>query len=128
MTNAVLLRNVSLVVRDVSSGGCLIETRTPVQVGSIGFLEVEFEGERRVEWFRIARVRTIGPEAFLAGAEFLPLAAAGIDSLRSAVGRLRRSAVASGDKASEVAAGPTESLPATASSARKIVQFFRRRS
>jgi hypothetical protein len=128
MTNAVLLRNVPLVVRDVSSGGCLIETRTPVQVGSIGFIEVEFEGERRVEWFRVARVETVGPEAFLAGVEFLPLAAAGGDSFRSVIGGLRRSAVASGSSPSQAAAGPTESSSASASPARKIVQFFRRRS
>jgi hypothetical protein len=128
MTNAVLLRNVPLVVRDVGSGGCLIETRTPVQVGSIGFLEVDFEGERRVEWFRVARVQTLGPEAFLAGAEFLPLAAAGADSFRSAIGGLRQSAIASGNTASETAAAPTESSAGKAPSARRILRFLRRRS
>ncbi len=91
MTNAVLLRNVPLVVRDVSSGGCLIESGTPLQVGMVGWLEVEFEGARRFEWFRIARVHKRGERAFLSGVEFLPLAAAGSDSLRSAIGRLRRS-------------------------------------
>ena len=90
MTNAVLLRNLPLTVRDVSSSGCLIESSAPLQVGTVGWLEVEFEGERRFEWFRIARVHTRGESAFLAGVEFLPLAAAGSDSLRSAIGRLRR--------------------------------------
>jgi len=90
MTNAVLLRNLPLTVRDVSSSGCLIESSAPLQVGTVGWLEVEFEGERRFEWFRIARVHTRGESAFLAGVEFLPLAAAGADSLRSAIGRLRR--------------------------------------
>ena len=56
MTNAVLLRNLPLMVRDVSSSGCLIESSAPLQVGTVGWLEVEFEGERRFEWFRIARV------------------------------------------------------------------------
>ena len=96
MTNAVLLRNLPLLVRDVSSSGCLIESSAPLQVGTVGWLEVEFEGERRFEWFRIARVHTRGESAFLAGVEFLPLAAAGSDSLRSAIGRLRRSTPAMG--------------------------------
>ena len=96
MTNAVLLRNLPLMVRDVSSSGCLIESSAPLQVGTVGWLEVEFEGERRFEWFRIARVHTRGESAFLAGVEFLPLAAAGADSLRSAIGRLRRSTPAMG--------------------------------
>ena len=140
MTNAVLLRDVPLVVRDVSSGGCLIESCTPLQVGTIGWLEVEFEGERRFEWFRIARVHTRGESAFLAGVEFLPLAAAGSDSLRSAIGRLRRStpamgsaepagrsSVDTGNSAREVGEAPAESASQIADSARKIVDFFRRR-
>ena len=80
MTNAVLLRNLPLTVRDVSSSGCLIESSAPLQVGTVGWLEVEFEGERRFEWFRIARVHARGEHAFLAGVEFLPLAAASADS------------------------------------------------
>ena len=140
MTNAVLLRDVRLVVRDVSSGGCLIESGMPLQVGTIGWLEVEFEGERRFEWFRIARVDTRGEGAFVSGVEFLPLAAAGADSLRSAIGRLRRltpamgstelagrSSVDPGNSAPEVGAARAESTPQIAKSSRKIVDFFRRR-
>jgi hypothetical protein len=139
MTNAVLLRDVPLVVRDVSSGGCLIESCTALQVGTIGWLEVEFEGERRFEWFRIARVHTRGESAFLAGVEFLPLAAAGSDSLRSAIGRLRstpamgsaepagRSSVDTGNSARQVGEAPAESASQIADSARKIVDFLRRR-
>ena len=141
MTNAVLLRNLPLTVRDVSSSGCLIESSSPLQVGTVGWLEVEFEGERRFEWFRIARVHTRGESAFLAGVEFLPLAAAGSDSLRSAIGRLRRttpelgstevagrSSVDTGNSAREVGETPAESPSQIADSARKIVDFFRRRS
>jgi hypothetical protein len=140
MTNAVLLRDVPLVVRDVSSGGCLIESCTALQVGTIGWLEVEFEGERRFEWFRIARVHTHGESAFLAGVEFLPLAAAGSDSLRSAIGRLRRStpamgsaepagrsSVDTGNSARQVGEAPAESASQIADSAKKIVDFLRRR-
>jgi len=140
MTNAVLLRNVPLVVRDVSSGGCLIESCTPLQVGTVGWLEVEFEGERRFEWFRIARVDRRGERAFVSGVEFLPLAAAGSDSLRGVIGRLRqstltmgsaelagRSSVDTGNSAREVGDAPAKSASQIAESAGKIVNFFRRR-
>jgi hypothetical protein len=140
MTNAVVLRDVPLLVRDVSSGGCLIESSTPLQVGTVGWLEVEFEGERRFEWFRIAHVFTRGERAFVSGVEFLPLAAAGSDSLRSAIGRLRQSPPASasamvagrssgdpGNSGSSSAATPATSSAPTTDSSRKILDFFRRR-
>ena len=139
MTNAVLLRNLPLMVRDVSSSGCLIESSAPLQVGTVGWLEVEFEGERRFEWFRIARVQARGEHTFVAGVEFLPLAVASADSLRSAIGRLRQSAPASespktaggssGDRRNNVREGgaPAESSVDAAGAARKIVNFFRRR-
>ena len=139
MTSAALLRNVPLVLRDVSSGGCSIESRTPLQVGMVGWLEVEFEGERRFEWFRVARVST-GDGVSLAGLEFLPLAAAGADSVRSAIGRLRRSAIveaspetagrSSGDLGNNDAsstASVATSFSTTTDSARKVVDFVRRR-
>jgi len=140
MTNAVLLKDVALVVRDVSSGGCLIESCTPLQVGTVGRLEVEFEGARRFEWFRVARVDKRGERAYVSGVEFLPLAAAGADSLRSAIGRLRRttpelgstevtgrSSVDTGNSAREVGEAREKSASPIADSARKIVDFFRRR-
>ena len=140
MNNAVLLRNVPLVMRDVSSGGCSIESRTPLHVGMVGWLEIEFEGERRYEWFRVARVHggSDGDGVFLAGIEFLPLSAAGSDSLRSAVGRLRHSPETSpkgagrssgdlGNSDGSSDAAPTTASSKTASSAGKIVDFFRRR-
>ena len=138
MTNAVLFKNVELVVRDVSSGGCLIESRTPLQVGTVGWLEVEFEGERRFEWFRIARVHANGAHAFLCGVEFLPLAAAGVESLRGAVGRLRQPVSApvsqdaagrsSGDtrnSAGDGAAPERATSPHTGDFTRKIIEFRR---
>ena len=138
MTNAVLLRNVPLVMRDVSSGGCSIESHTPLHVGMVGWLEVEFEGARRYEWFRIARIHRSDDDVFLAGVEFLTLSAAGSDSLRSAIGRLRHAPEASpegagrssgdlgnSDGSSDVAAAPASTT--TASSTRKIVDFFRGR-
>lgn len=135
MSSAVLLRNVPLVMRDVSSGGCSIESRTPLQVGMVGWIEVEFEGERRFEWFRVARV-SMGEGVFLAGVEFLPLAAAGADSVRSVIGRFRgamahpsgqvagRSSGDTGnsDAADTGVAGASSSR--AADSTRKIIKFF----
>jgi PilZ domain-containing protein len=137
VTNAVLLRNVPLVLRDVSSGGCSIESRTSLHVGMVGWLEVEFEGERRYEWFRIARIHRSSDDIFLAGVEFLTLSAAGSDSLRRAIGRLRHAPQASPEGAGRssgdlgnsdgrsdaaAAAAPAE----TASSTGKIIDFVRR--
>ena len=90
-TDALLLRDVAVQVRDLSTGGCLLETRSYLRVGTIGVLEMEIEGKRRVEWFRICRSQaTHGRSgAYLAGAEFLPLGAPGHSSLRGVVGRMR---------------------------------------
>lgn len=137
MINAVLLRRVPLVLRDMSSGGCSIESRTPLQVGMVGWLEVDFEGERRFEWFRIARVNAASEGVFIAGAEFLPLSAAGSDSLRSAIGRLqhvpessqRSAGRSSGDIGNNDGTGTASadtSSVTTTDSARKVVDFVRR--
>jgi hypothetical protein len=137
MSSAVLLRNVPLVMRDVSSGGCSIESRTPLQVGMVGWLEVEFEGERRFEWFRVARVTT-DAGLFLAGVEFLPLAAAGADSVRSVIGRFRcatadpggqvagRSSGDTGNSDGANAAADAASSSTIGNSTRKIIRFFQR--
>jgi hypothetical protein len=140
MTNAVLLRDVPLVMREISSGGSSIESCTPLQIGTVGWLEVEFEGDRRFEWFRIARVHKRDDGVFVAGLEFLPLSAAGSDSLRSAIGRLRRCMTADasqevagrssgdlGNNEGAIAASPVTSSSSTSNSPRKIVDFFRRR-
>ena len=137
MTNAVLLRKVPLVLRDVSSGGCSIELRAPLQIGMVGWLEVDFEGERRFEWFRIARVNAGSEGVFVAGAEFLPLSAAGSNSLRSAIGQLQHVPASSQGSAgrssgdlgnndgSGTASADTSSVTTT-DSARKVVDFVRR--
>jgi hypothetical protein len=138
MTNAVLLRDVPLVVRDVSSGGCLIESAALLHVGMIGWLEVEFEDERRFEWFRVARVEARHNRVYVAGVEFLPLAAAGAVSMRSAIGRFRRSARAGkGDKVigrvsrnhrRDARDAVIRSEPETTGPRARILDFARRRS
>lgn len=80
-------------VRDLSTGGCLLETRAYLPIGTVGVLDMEIEGKRCVEWFRIRRTQaTQGRSgAYLFGAEFLlPVAVAGESSLRGAVRRVYR--------------------------------------
>jgi hypothetical protein len=50
---------------------------------------VEFDGARRLEWFRVCRIHTTQgcSGAHIAAAEFLPIAAADRRSLRGAVRR-----------------------------------------
>ena len=138
MTNAVLLRDIPLAVRDVSSGGCLIESSAPLQVGTIGWLEVEFEGERRFEWFRVARVQRVDEHVCSwPASSSCRSAAAGADSLRSAIGRLRRSPRASrGGRCQDDRDGTVIVRPGTqqrvgagnTESRARILDFSRRRS
>jgi hypothetical protein len=76
---------------DLSSGGCLFESREQLPIGTVGLLHVDLDGQRRREWFRICRVHADEGRrgTCLLGAEFLPLAPAGRDSLRRAAGDLR---------------------------------------
>lgn len=136
--NAALVRGVSVQLRDLSVGGCLLETRAYLPVGTVGVLDMEIEGERYVEWFRIRRIQAQHGRngAYLFGAEFLlPLAIAGTSSLRGAVRRVYRvdrvtgrTGRLSGEPGKSVAvAGVTqttlETLPAD--SARQILEFRR---
>jgi len=134
MISAVLLKDVDVRVRDVSTSGCLLESQARLAVGTVGMLDVEFEGQRRVEWFRVCRVQAGdgGGGAFFVGAEFLPFAAAGQQSLRGTVSRMRpagqpgrlpgragRSSADPGNSADEVATGRLGRRQATGDSWRK---------
>lgn len=93
MTTASLTKETSIRVWDMSAGGCLLESREFLPVGTVGLLSMELDGRARREWFRICRVHANeGRRGMcLVAAEFLPLAPAGLDSLRSAIVRLRAS-------------------------------------
>ena len=61
---------------DLSACGCLLQIQSPVPVGSIGLLDVEIEGIRYAEWFRVVRIELsscVG-EPHVIGVEFLQLA------------------------------------------------------
>lgn len=136
--NAALIRGVSVQVRDLSTGGCLLETRAYLPVGTVGVLDMEIEGKRCVEWFRIRRTQaTQGRSgAYLFGAEFLlPVAVAGETSLRGAVRRVyridrvsARTGRMSGEAGNSMVYGASiqwvaDSLPAD--SARQVLEFRR---
>jgi hypothetical protein len=89
LTGAVLVTEISVHVRDISATGAQLETPIYLPIGTIGMIEVEFDGARRVEWFRVCRIQTTQAcsGAHLVAAEFLPIAAADDRSLRGAVRR-----------------------------------------
>ena len=91
MKSAVLEKSVAVQVRDVSAGGCLLETKAFLPIGTLCVLDMEFEGARRIEWFRVCRLHSTNGRsgAHLSAAEFLPLTAAGVGSLRGAIKRMR---------------------------------------
>ena len=86
-----LTRTKPIRIFDVSAGGCLLESREPLPIGTVGLLTMNFNGRLRQEWIRVCRVQADesrrGP--CLVSVEFLPLEPAGAESLRGAVLRLR---------------------------------------
>ena len=86
---AVLVTETPVRVRDVSASGAQLETPVYLPLGTIGLIEVEFDGARRVEWFRVCRTFTTQgcSGAHTVAAEFLPIAAPDHRSLRAAVRR-----------------------------------------
>ena len=90
MTLIALKKTSPIRIWDVSRGGCLIESREQLPIGTVGVLHVDLDGRRRREWFRVCRVHAEEGRrgTCLLGAEFLPLAPAGHDSLRRAASEL----------------------------------------
>jgi hypothetical protein len=137
MTSAVLLKDVVIWVRNVSAGGCLFESTTPLPLGTIGVLDVGLDGARRVEWFRVCRVHTVDGDrgAYVFGVEFLPLAVAGGDSLRGLIGRAvprrspgmpglaRRSSSDTGNSVARGVPGGRPTRAPSTDSSQKVVDF-----
>jgi Flp pilus assembly pilin Flp len=135
--NAALIRGVSVQVRDLSTGGCLLETRAYLPIGTVGVLDLEIEGKRCVEWFRIRRTQATHGRggAYLFGAEFLLPVAVAESSLRGAVRRVYRidrvsgrTGRMSGEPGNSMVFGTSvewsmDTLPAD--SARQVLEFRR---
>jgi hypothetical protein len=81
-----LKRTTALRVWNMSAGGCLLESRELLPIGTVGLLAMNLDGRPRREWFRICRVHAQeGRRGMcLLAAEFLPLSPAGPLSLRRA--------------------------------------------
>lgn len=94
MTLAALKRTTALRVWNMSAGGCLLESRELLPVGTVGLLSMDLDGRQHREWFRICRVhaREGRRGRCLLAAEFLPLSSAGPHSLRRAAHDLIASA------------------------------------
>jgi hypothetical protein len=85
----VILRDIPVRVLDASASGCLVESREPLPEGAVGLLEVAGEQGRTFEPLRISRSMEIaGGARFRAGAQFLPLGAPGLTSVRNQLARL----------------------------------------
>jgi hypothetical protein len=86
---AVLLTETPVRVRNVSAAGAQLDTPVCLPIGTVGMIEMEFDGARRVEWFRVCRIHTIQGHGrtHTAAVEFLPITAADQRSLRGAVRR-----------------------------------------
>jgi hypothetical protein len=71
---------------DLSTGGCLLESREQFPVGTVGVLRIDLDGHQWCEWFRVCRVQAEEGRqgTSLLGAEFLLLAPPRHDSLRRA--------------------------------------------
>ena len=88
VTRAVLIRDISVCLLNVSLSGCLLECRTRLQTPVAGQLRVIINGEARVDDIRLSRcVFVEGSGAvYRAGAEFLWTDLPGERSVRRAVG------------------------------------------
>ncbi len=86
----VLVRRLSIRVLEISRAGCLIESAAPLVEGTVGLLDLDMSGRRRIEAFRICRteVREGASPAYRAAAQFLTIAAPSEHTLRQEVGAL----------------------------------------
>jgi hypothetical protein len=95
---AVLGREVTIRLLDISASGCLLESSSRLALGATGSLAVTFEGEEYTDNVRIIRCRDFegSSGAYQIGAEFLWTDAPAERSLRRVVTRLQASAVRAG--------------------------------
>ena len=95
---AVLGREVSVRLLDISASGCLLESASRLVLGSTGSLLVNFEGKEYVDDVRIMRCRQFegSSGAYQIGAEFLWTNTPHDRSLRRVVTHLQSSAIKTG--------------------------------
>jgi PilZ domain len=95
---AVLGREVSVTLLDISASGCLLETAGRITLGATGSLIVTYDGKEYADDVRIMRcVQSKGASGgYHVGAEFLWTKAPSERSLRRMVTHLQASAIKSG--------------------------------
>ena len=81
---AAISRRVPVRLVEVSTSGCLCDAPTPLEEGSVGFVEVRTPGQHRTEAVRILRTHRAGGSSwpYRMAVEFLTLAPLSPDSLR----------------------------------------------
>ena len=92
---AVLGRDVSVRLVDISNSGCLIQSATRLAEGTTGTLRLTFDGVDYVDDVRIVRCQapTVGDSWFRLGAQFLWTTHPGERSLRRVLAGLQGGAV-----------------------------------
>jgi len=96
---AVLAREVTVRLVELSISGCLLESSHQLPVGAMGTLLVRFDGRELVDDVRVIRCRQSEGSSgiYYVGAEFLWTSAPHEGSLRRIVTRLQTSAIKSGN-------------------------------
>jgi hypothetical protein len=81
---AAISRRVPVRLVEVSTSGCLCDATTPLEEGSVGFVEVRTPGQQRTEAVRILRTQRAGGTSwpYRMAIEFLTLAPLSPESLR----------------------------------------------
>jgi hypothetical protein len=81
---AAISRRVPVRLVEVSTSGCLCDAPTPLEEGSVGFVEVRTPGQQRTEAVRILRTQRAGGTSwpYRMAIEFLTLAPLSPESLR----------------------------------------------
>lgn len=81
---AAISRRVPVRLVEVSTSGCLCDAPTPLDEGSVGFVEVRTPGQQRTEAVRIVRTQRAGATSwpYRMAIEFLTLAPLSPESLR----------------------------------------------
>src|SRR6185436_13883243 len=81
---AAISRRVPVRLVEVSASGCLCDAPTPLDEGSVGFIDVRTPGQHRTEAVRILRTQRAGGSSwpYRMAVEFLTLAPLSTESLR----------------------------------------------
>lgn len=92
---AVLGRDVTVRLIDISASGCQLESSTRVGIGSTGSLTVTFEGREYTDHVRVIRCSSLegAGSGYRIGAEFLWATVPPEQSLRRMVTRLHAGAI-----------------------------------